>query len=62
MSKRLHADRQLYLLERRLAWHELPLETREQLTRLFTTLCVEIVDRSHPNPQIQERCDERTED
>lgn len=62
MSKRRQADRQLHLFERRLAWHEFPERIREPLIRLFTTLCVEIVDETHPHSEVQEQRDESTKD
>jgi hypothetical protein len=62
MSKGLQADRQWYLFEKRLAWHEFPEDIREQVIQLFATMCVEIVDELHPRPESKEQDDEPTED
>ena len=61
MRKRRQIDLQLYLFERRPRWHEFPPETRRELTRLFSTLCLEIVDQSEGDSETQERPDERAE-
>jgi len=62
MSKRLQADRQWYLFETRLAWHEFPDEIREQVIELYATMCVEIVDQFHLPSESKEQRHERTED
>ena len=60
MSNGLHADRQLYLFEKRLAWHQFPADIRQEVTAKLAMLCIEIVDL--PNPNQKEQHDERTED
>ena len=62
MSKPVQVDRQWYLFEKRLAWHEFPDEIRERVVQLFASMCREIVDGSHPPSQSKEPQNERTED
>lgn len=62
MSKGLWKDRQWYLFDRRLAWHELPEETRERVVQLFATMCVEIIGGFHPLSASKERSDDSTQD
>jgi hypothetical protein len=61
MSKGLQADRQWYLFEKRLGWHEFPEDIREQVIQLLATMCVEIVDELQPQTELKEQHDERTE-
>ena len=62
MNKGLRTDRQLYLFEKRLAWHEFPEEIRERVVQLFATMCVEIIGEFHPPSESKEQSDEPTED
>ena len=60
MSYKTNTQRQLMLFQRRLAWDEFPTEVCDEVTRLLTTLCVEITVNP-PSPQ-EEHQYERPED
>jgi len=62
MSKGLRNDRQLYLFEKRLAWHEFPEEIRLRVVQLFAAICVDIVGEHHSQSESKEQSDEPTED
>lgn len=61
-GRRLKADRQLYLFEKRLAWHEFPLDIREEVIQLFGAMCLEIIDGLDLPAELKEQCYEPIED